>query len=708
MRRFALWTCLLPALAGAETVVFVSPKGDDSNPGTEQAPFATLERARDAVRGGGVVCLAGGVYERAASRVLGPEDSNVTWYGLPGEPVRITGGRRLTRFTPSASRPNVWQADLRAHGIEDFGKLTARGFGRSPAPAALELFFNGKPMPLARWPNRGWAYIEGAPGGAQGGRFTVATDRIKLWAGAPDAWVHGYWTYDWADSYERIASVDIEAREIRTAPPHGVYGYVAGRRFEVLNVLEELDQPGEWYLDRESEVLYFWPPAPLEGAEVWVSLLETPLVTLRDAENVRFENVVFEYSRGHGIQMTGGRSNTIARCTFRNLGIRAVQIEGGAQNGVEDSVIEHTGEGGIYLNGGDRRTLTHSGHFAIRNRISNFSRWVRTYRAAVYAYGVGAIVYRNLLFSAPHQAIALSGNDHLIQDNDVHTVAWETQDVGALYFGRDWTWRGNVIRGNFFHNLGNGDVSAVYLDDCASGTLVEANVFHRARRSVFIGGGRDNIVRGNFFYESDPAVQVDARGLTWATKWFDGTDPILFNRLNAVPYQEPPWSERYPELVNILNDEPAVPKGNVIEGNFSFGGRWIDLRDGTSKWVRVTDNTVETTPRGIPSFDSPHEPAPVIAYRIDNLSNTNPLRFRLTIENLGVIPAVGEALLWAWPDRGVRFTTASEVPFQLEPGETLRREFDVEAGEGLTEIRVGAQLRDSDIRPTALRVAVRR
>lgn len=708
MRLLALLTCLIPALAGSETIVFVSPRGDDRNPGTEQAPFATLERARDAVRGGGTVWLAGGVYERTASLILGPEDSNVMWYGLPGEPVRITGGRRLTGFTPSSGRPNVWQADLKAQGITDFGKLTARGFGRSPAPAALELFFNGKPMPLARWPNRGWAYIDTVPGGAQGGRFTVATERIRLWAGAPDAWVHGYWTYDWADSYERIVSIDVAGREIRTAPPHGVYGYATGRRFEVLNVLDELDQPGEWYLDRESGILYFWPPEPLEGAEVWVSLLEAPLVTMRNAENVRFENIVFECSRGHGIQMTGGRGNTVARCAFRNLGIRAVHIDGGAQNGVEDSIIEQTGEGGIYINGGDRRTLAPSGHFASGNRISHFSRWVRTYRPAVSVNGVGAIVYRNLMYSAPHQAISLSGNDHLIQGNDIHSVAWETQDVGALYFGRDWTWRGNVIRENFFHNQGNGDVNSVYLDDCASGTLIEGNLFHRARRSVFIGGGRDNIVRGNFFYDSDPAVEVDARGLTWATKWFDGTDPILFDRLKAMPYQQPPWSERYPELVNILNDEPAVPKGNVVVGNFSYGGRWINLRDGTAKWVKVADNTVESASRGIPYFEALGEPAPVIAYRIENLRNTNPLRFRLTVENLGVIAAAGEVLLWVWPDSGAQFLSAPEVRFRLAPGELLIHEFEVDAGASLKDVTVGAQLRDNDIRPTALRVAVRR
>jgi len=59
-------------------------------------------------------------------------------------------------------------------------------------------------------------------------------------------WVHGYWAYDWANSYERVESIDRGARLIKTAPPHGLYGFRKGQRFYFLNVLEELDSPGEW------------------------------------------------------------------------------------------------------------------------------------------------------------------------------------------------------------------------------------------------------------------------------------------------------------------------------------------------------------------------------------------------------------------------------------------------------------------------------
>ena len=102
-------------------------------------------------------------------------------------------------------------------------------------------------------------------------------------------------------------------------------------------------------------------------------------------------------------------------------------------------------------------------------------------------------------------------------------MALETHDVGAFYLGRNYTERGNVVRYNYFHHLGREGVKAedlvqaVYLDDCASGTLVYGNVFYRAGRAAMIGGGRDNTIENNIFVECTPSVHVDARGLGWAS-----------------------------------------------------------------------------------------------------------------------------------------------------------------------------------------------
>ena len=301
MTRLLLLT--LVALAGtasaAEVEFFVSPAGQDTHPGTAEKPFATLERARDALRqlrqaddkplGGVTIWLRAGEYLRTSPLELTAADSGtaeapVVWRAFQDESVRVVGGRTLAGFQPvtdpavlnrlaDKARGAVRQIDLRAQGITEFGTMRSRGFGRPTTPAHCELFCNGKPMTLARWPNEGeWSHIAGFPEakaqddghGGKIGRledgFSFEGDRPLNWKDTSDLWVHGYWSWDWANSYERVASLDRETRLLKTASPHGLYGFRKGQRFHFLNVLEELDQPAEWFLDRAAGVLYFWPP----------------------------------------------------------------------------------------------------------------------------------------------------------------------------------------------------------------------------------------------------------------------------------------------------------------------------------------------------------------------------------------------------------------------------------------------------------------
>lgn len=650
VRYVGIGILLLFILSSAEAKpmnFYVSPQGNDGwsgtlsspNRGRTDGPFATLERARDAIRhlkkqgklppDGVTVWLRGGIYFRQNPFALTTEDSGtvvspITYSAYRNEKVRIVGGKRVggwkpvtdeavLRRLPPEAHGKVVYIDLKRQGITDFGQMRRRGFGLSATiPAGLELFYEGKPMPLACYPNEGWLKIAATPAGQQGGRFTCDTPRLKRWAEAKDVWVHGYWTWDWADSYEKVVSIDPDKGEIVTAEPHGVYGYTPGKRFRVLNLLEELDAPGEWYVDRDMGVLYFYPPDEGKG-EAMVSLTETPLVTLQDASHVKIQGVTFEVCRGTAVEVRGGSRVVIAGCTFRNIGTVGVIIEGGNEHKVVSCDFMHLGDGGVQVSGGDRNTLTPCKHEVLNCLFTRFNRWSRTYRPAVLVNGVGVRVAHNLMYDSPHTAILLGGNDHLIEFNEIHHVCTETGDAGAFYMGRDLTQRGTVIRYNYFHDLGKSlqadtfvDVMAVYLDDCTCGTTIFGNVFVRAGRAAMIGGGRDNTVENNIFVDCEPSVHVDARGMGWASFWFDGRDSTLMDRLKAVPYQQPPWSERYPELVNILNDEPAVPKGNKIVRNISVGGRWIDLYDNlTDKIVTIRDNIidsnagVEVTDRGV-------------------------------------------------------------------------------------------------------------
>ena len=611
--------------AAQQTALFLGPGGDDANPGTLSRPFATLERARDALRalkkqdklapGGAVVWLQGGVYSLKQTFELTAEDSGtaeapITYAAVPGAEVRLLGGQVVTGWRavsdpaiitrlPAESRSHVLEADLPAQGISDFGELKPRGMGRPGYPAALELFFQDKPMQLARWPNEGWVKIAGVPAGPKGGKFAYSGDRPRRWTQAKDIWVHGYWTWDWADSYERVKAIDLDARVIETAPPHGVYGYKKGHRFYALNLLEELDAPGEWYLDRQTGRLYFWPPAKVAAGRPTVSVLET-LISLKNTKHVAIRGLTLEAARGTAVVMQGGAENRIADCRLRNLGNKGVTINGGDHNIVSGCDIYQTGDGGIVLAGGARKTLTAAHNEAINNHIHDYSLWTRTYRPAIAVSGVGNRVAHNLIHDAPHMGILLSGNEHVIEFNELHHVCMETDDVGAFYMGRDWTQRGNIVRFNYFHDLGgHGGVGtmAVYLDDWSSGTLVYGNVCYKAGRAVLIGGGRNNTVENNIFVDCTPAVHVDSRGLGWAKYYFDGSNNTLVDRMKAMNATEPPYSKRYPELTTLYQDQPALAKYNKIVRNISVGGRWLDLRDGlTTKIVEVKDNLVGEDP----------------------------------------------------------------------------------------------------------------
>jgi hypothetical protein len=658
---------LMADLALASPVqFFVSPAGSDRNRGTEERPFLTLERARNAVRalrrregrpaGGVTVWVRGGGYELRDTFALTAQDSGtaeapVVYRAWPGEAVRLVGGRRVAEWEPvtdpavlarlpEAARGKVRVADLAALGIADYGRLTSRGFGRPVSPAHLELFYGGQPMTLARWPNQGFVTIAGIPqahkdehGGDLGdlkSGFYYEGDRPAGWKNTGDIWVHGYWAWDWANSYERVASLDTATRLIQTAPPYGQYGFRAGQRYYFLNVLEELDSPGEYWVDREAGKVYFWPPLGVasresrgasgggevasgesrvargEGKEeAWVSLLEEPLVSFTDCSHVALQGLTLECSRGNGVEISGGGQCRLVECTLRNLGNWGVRIAGGVENGLASCDLYQLGDGGVYLEGGDRKSLAAAGHFVDNCDLWEMGRWSKCYQPGVLIHGVGNRVTHCHIHDGPHCGILITGNDHLIEYNELDHLCRETGDVGAFYIGRDWTERGNVVRYNYFHDLasaGHGGSMAVYLDDCASGVMVFGNVFYRTERAAFIGGGRDNVVENNIFVECKPSVQIDGRGLDQSLVWHSMVYQTMKQRLEAMNWTQPPYSTRYPELAALgkyyATDKGIPPEGNVVRRNISVGGPWLEIGwHATLEMVKVEDNLVDVDPR---------------------------------------------------------------------------------------------------------------
>ena len=122
------------------------------------------------------------------------------------------------------------------------------------------------------------------------------------------------------------------------------------------------------------------------------------------------------------------------------------------------------------------------------------------------------------------------------------------------------------------------------------GTTIYGNLFYKVTRAAFIGGGRDCIVENNIFVDCNPALHIDARAMGWASYHVDTT---MTERLKAMPYKSELWRNRYPKLVDILDEEPAAPKGNIVVRNISQGGKWDGIYDQARPYVTVEDNLIE-------------------------------------------------------------------------------------------------------------------
>jgi parallel beta-helix repeat protein len=350
----------------------------------------------------------------------------------------------------------------------------------------------------------------------------------------------------------------------------------------VFNALYELDTPGEWYLNRDTGDLYFWPPVEdIENYTVQVSSLFS-LITFTDTSWVTFEGIEFSGTRGHVIRVAGGNNITFKKCKINNGGSRGIEVGSGSNHSIVGCDIANIGTVGISVNGGDRSTLTPSNHTILNNHVYNFGRLERTNGAGISLNGVGATAAYNTLHNSPHTALYVSGNNHTIQHNEIFDVGYETEDAGAIYSGRDWTARGNVIEHNYLHHIigFNGKINTgIYLDDQASGFTITNNLFYKTTFGVYVGGGDDNIIRNNTFISARYGVHIDDRGLTWQTEATSAGQQLL-ERLQAVPYSSSVWASAYPSLSQSL-DEPFAPFGNIIENNQS--NTRIDIRaQGTS------------------------------------------------------------------------------------------------------------------------------
>ena len=590
---------------------YVSTNGNDNNNGSKDAPFLTIERAVEAVRNtdktcknGITVCIEGGEY-RVSSLTFtkadsGTADCPITYRAYNGE-VILNGGKNLdssifsavTDETVSArlsadAKKNVVCTDLTKLGLnaDDWGKLYPVGKygtqanydGDTTGPVPCSLYFNGISLTTARYPNEGFLNTvdiiregEGQESSTSNHAkregwedlrnpettvFTVdsdTADRLNSYASLDNVWLWTALIYEWADTTVPVKSFDYATKALEPAYV-SKYGAVPGSSYYIFNVIEELDSAGEWYLDRESGMLYIYPPEKIDNAKITISLSTENLITVNGAEYLTFDGLSLRGTRGNGI-VINSNNVTVENCLISELSGTGVAVDG-YYNKITDCEFAHIGATAVDIMGGSRETLTPGENRVENCLIHDFSEVSITEGQGVYLGGVGNICAHNEFYNAPQQAIFYGGNNHLIEYNNIHDVTLLSSDSSAVYTGRRWDDVGTVIRYNAIYNIGGSGYTphGIYFDDGASGQTVYGNLIINCNGYGFlIGGGRNHNIYNNILINCDKGFFYDERSRNAVLDpefWFEhsreGLD--MHRNLLASPWQSEAWKTAYPYM----------------------------------------------------------------------------------------------------------------------------------------------------------------
>lgn len=616
---------------------YISTKGSDKNNGSIDKPFATLGHASKIIElliknsegkllsnvnilfREGVYCINQGTVFNGIEPVDG---ASMTIAANANEHVILCGGRKingknfrelkdksiLERLPPEA-RDKVWFIDLKKEGVFDYGILKQHGFGTVPEPAPLELFINGEPQTLARYPNDGIfkigkVYDKGSVPrdgdfSNRGPEFGYEYDRPERWKHAQDIWLHGKFSYGFNDDNLQIESIDYPKKSFKIRQPH-IYGVMSSvyptpnepagatyRGYYAYNLLEEIDQPGEYYLDRKTGRLYIYPYLLLPQSDIEVSLVESPLISIRNSDGIKIKGINFTCARGMGLYLEKSHDISVDSCQFYNLGTVAISMGEALKDNKQDLDIDfgpkqylikdgefknitisnclvfNTGTGGFILHGGDRKLLEPGNNLVYNCEFHHTDRINFTYSPAVKMNGVQNIVRNCYFHDMHHQAIYFNGNDNLIEYNQFDKICTDAHDMGAIYTCRNPSDRGTLIQYNYFFNiLPNDDeasISGIYFDDGSGGNDVKNNFFYRVGNpgrffcfaAVFSNGAHDVEISGNIFMECKAAIGNNHWEDAYWFEWLGG--PLIQNRLkNEVNILNEVYQKKYPDLKDFF------------------------------------------------------------------------------------------------------------------------------------------------------------
>tara|TARA_Y100000385_G_scaffold48534_1_gene45072 strand:+ start:4584 stop:6725 length:2142 start_codon:yes stop_codon:yes gene_type:complete len=364
--------------------------------------------------------------------------------------------------------------------------------------------------------------------GGRGGTFQVAFDRMKYWQDVENIWLDGVLSSTWEWTYNRIESVDLDKRQITLAYPE-LSAICAGDsvrlpHFYFENIPEEIDQNGEYWIDRKNGLICFLGDEDLSG--LMLTTLETPMLVVKNTSNITFEDINFSFGRNHGIVINDSQEIVINRCLLSNFLKGGIDASGKSIR-VLNSQVYGVGAFGIRLKGGDLSTLEPADNEVINCHIHDFGWEQKSQMAGVCIYGVGHRVAHNEIHDASHFGLLIrKSNDVTVEFNEIYDLPkYHKLDGGALYIGTGPTpqCRGLRIINNYFHDI---PTIGVYPDNFSWGVEISGNVFRNVgvatdRSAIDVNGGGECLTFNNLMID---CVQMYRQGTRpkdehWVEAW---------------------------------------------------------------------------------------------------------------------------------------------------------------------------------------------
>lgn len=570
-----------------EIQIFVSPNGSDSNAGTYQLPLKSITAgiakgisAMGSANGKKVsVVLRGGDYYISDTITLnaatsGTKDNPFVIQGFQGEKVNVKMSKKLipTMFSQLTDK-NVLDK-VPAESRKYIGVYNLSGILKSSDTNNQNLILNDNEQTVARWPNKGFDRVDKIVG-IKAFTGKEAGGRASRWANVSSAFVNGYFGVEY--SYSSISLSSASGSEI-TLESKPYYGIGTNNRYYIENLIQELDNPGEYYIDVKEKLLYFYPPYNIAGADIELSESNNTMIYGKGLSNIVLKNINFSGTQGNGIVFENCNNIIVDNCEVKHIGKTGITVSDSKNCAIRNSTICFTGKYGISMTGGDRNTLTQSNNVIENNHIYDFALKDRAGSFGIWTDGVGTLIQHNLIHNSSGSAIRFGGNDHKILYNEMYNVVNEQCDAGAIYSGRNYTYRGIEVAYNYIHDIdttadksGSIFVAAIYYDDLMSSANTHHNILYKCNLGIMIGGGRDHKFENNIVADCENGLFFDARGIGWAA-YHAAKGGQAYNSILAVPYNKAPWKETYPELASILDkpEDLGIPMNNSVKDNILY------------------------------------------------------------------------------------------------------------------------------------------